>query len=93
MVPSMKGEPMRAILRFALLIVVLGVPGVAVADEQQMSRKPTNQVALTATTPWYREAPHGEACWGDSREKDEDLNDGARISTEDILRIINPAQS
>ena len=84
---------MRAVLRLALLIAVLGLPGLAAADERQMSRKPAEQAASTPATPWYREAPVGEPCWGDSWESDADLNDGARISIEDILRIINPAQS
>jgi len=84
---------MRGVLRLAVLIAVLGLPAAAGADERQMSPKPGERAAGTPATPWYRDAPAGEACWGDSREKDEDLNEGARITTEEILRILNPAQS
>jgi len=84
---------MRAVVRLVALIAVLGLPGLAAADEKQMSTKPTEQAASTPATPWYRDLPAGEPCWGDSRESDADLNEGARISTEEILRILNPAQS
>jgi len=86
---------MRAVLRFALLIAVLGLPALAAADQrpQQSTKPPATTDEQAAMTPWTKDLPVGEPCWGDSRESDDDLNDGARISTEDILRIINPAQS
>ena len=86
---------MRAVLRLALLIAVLGLPGLAAADQQaqQSTKQPATTDEQAAMTPWTKDLPMGEPCWGDSRESDADLNDGARISTEDILRIINPAQS
>ncbi len=87
---------MRAVLRLAVLTVALGLPALAQADEQQMSRmpaKPGEQAKGPSATPWYREPRAIEPCWGDSTEKDADLNEGSRITTEEILRIINPAQS
>ncbi len=87
---------MRAILRFALLIAILGLPALAAADQrpqQSTAKAPATADEQAAMTPWTKDLPMGEPCWGDSRENDDDLNDGARISTEDILRIINPAQS
>lgn len=89
------GKPMRAILRFALLIAVLGLPGPAAADQQaqQSTKQPATADEQAAMTSWAKDLPMGEPCWGDSRESDADLNEGARISTEEILRIINPAQS
>ena len=35
----------------------------------------------------------GEACFGDRYETDEDMNDGNRITEEEILRLINPPRS
>ena len=35
----------------------------------------------------------GEACFGDRYETDDDINEGNRISEEEILRLINPPQS
>ena len=87
---------MRATLRFALLIVVLGLPGPAAADQQAQqsaAKPPATADDQSAMTPWTKDLPMGEPCWGDSRESDADLNEGSRISTEEILRIINPAQS
>jgi hypothetical protein len=90
---------MRAILRLALLIAVVGLPGLSVADQQtqqstvQQPQQPATTDEQAAMTPWAKDLPPGEACWGDSRENDADLNEGARISIEDILRVINPVQS
>lgn len=84
---------MRAVFRLALLTLVLGLPALAAADEQRMSKKPAEQATSTPPAPWYKNVPPAEACWGDSSESDADLNDGSRITTEEILRILNPAQS
>ncbi len=87
---------MRAVFCLALLIAVLGLPGLAAADErgqQSTAKLPATTDEQAAMTPWTKNIPLGEPCWGDSRESDDDLNEGSRISTEDILRIINPAQS
>ena len=35
----------------------------------------------------------GEACFGDRYETDNDINEGNRISEEEILRLINPLRS
>ena len=35
----------------------------------------------------------GEACFGDRYETDDDINEGNRISEEEILRLINPPNS
>ena len=35
----------------------------------------------------------GEACFGASCESDNDINEGNRISEEEILRLINPPRS
>ena len=35
----------------------------------------------------------GEACFGDRYETDNDINEGNRISDEEILRLINPPRS
>lgn len=91
---------MRMVLRVAALIAVVGLPAAASADDQ-MSHKPGAPAASAPTSPpasqgasqWYRDAPAAESCWGDSSEKDADLNDGGRITTEDILRLLNPARS
>ena len=87
---------MRAVLRFAMLIAALGLPGLAAADErtqQSTAKQPATTDEQAAMTPWTKDLPMGEPCWGDSRESDADLNEGSRIGTEEILRIINPAQS
>jgi len=46
---------MRAVLRFALLIAVLGLPGLAAADErgqQSTSKLPATTDEQAAMTPW-----------------------------------------
>ena len=35
----------------------------------------------------------GEACYGDKYETDENMNEGNRITDEEILRLLNPPQS
>ncbi len=56
-------------------------------------------VAVAQQTDQNREdgdAKHGiegELCFGDKYETDEDLNDGNRISDEEIRRILNPPSS
>lgn len=35
----------------------------------------------------------GEACFGDRYETDNDINEGNRITEEEILRLINPPRS
>ena len=35
----------------------------------------------------------GEACFGDRYETDNDINEGNRISEEEILRLINPPRT
>jgi hypothetical protein len=80
---------MRTALRLFALTLVLGLPAMAAADE----RKPPKADEQAASTPWYKELPPPEACWGDSTETDAVLNEGSRITTEEILRILNPAQS
>ena len=35
----------------------------------------------------------GEACFSDRYETDKDINEGNRISEEEILRLINPPRS
>lgn len=82
---------MRTVLRLFALILVLGLPAMAVADEQQSSKPKVDEQA--ASTPWYKDLPPAEACWGDSSETDAVLNEGSRITTEEILQILNPAQS
>jgi hypothetical protein len=81
---------MRTFLRLFALTLVLGLPAAAGADEQQPPKKADEPAA---STPWYKELPPPEACWGDSNETDDVLNEGSRITTEEILRILNPAQS
>jgi hypothetical protein len=87
---------MRGMLSLAALIAALVLSGVAPAGDDKPGRE-TRETAATEGPMSMRPAADddymAEPCWGDRYEKDEDLNEGARISTEEILRVINPLQS
>ncbi|MCH7936706.1 MAG: hypothetical protein IH994_06405 [Proteobacteria bacterium] len=69
---------------FAALITPLALSGGARAEG-----KPVYDGELTVEM----QGIVGEACFGDRYEKDEDINEGNRISEEEILRLINPPSS
>lgn len=86
---------MRRLLSLSAVIAALVLAGAASAADGK-PRQGERPVAATdgpMSTLAEDEAAFPEACWGGRYEKDEDLNDGSRISTEEILRIINPVQS
>ena len=92
---------MRNILSLSAVVATLVLAGGALAADDKPGRDGLETAATAATAatdgPMSRPAAEdsymAEPCWGDRYEKDEDLNEGSRISTEDILRIINPVQS
>ena len=75
---------MRNLLCLSVLIAALALPGLSVAD--QAAAEDDRQSLRT----WLKELPAEEPCFGDSSESDEDLNEGNRITEEEILLLINP---
>ena len=89
---------MRSILSLSVVVATLVLAGGALAADDKPGRDGLETAATVATDgPMSRPAAEdsymAEPCWGDRYEKDEDLNEGSRITTEEILRIINPVQS
>lgn len=89
---------MRNILSLAAVVATLVLAGGALAADDKPGRDGLETAATAVTDgsmsrPAAEDSYMAEPCWGDRYEKDEDLNEGSRISTEEILRIINPVQS
>lgn len=94
---------MRDILCLSALIAALGLAGVASAGEKApgQARDPSGPAATEKAErtggdvdleALLRGVPH-DACFGDRYETDEDLNEGNRITEDEILRLINPLRS
>lgn len=75
---------MRTGFCLVALFAVLVLSGGAVAEG-----KPVIDEGLTVEM----QGIVGEACFGDRYETDNDINEGNRISEEEILRLINPPRS
>jgi hypothetical protein len=88
---------MRKILCLSAVVAALALAGGAYAGDGKApplaAAGADGPMSKPAAGKWYWEKVPEEACWGGSRESDADLNEGSRITTEEILRIINPFQS
>jgi hypothetical protein len=86
---------MRTMLALSALTAALVLSGGALAGDAKPGQDGLETAATQGpmSTRATEESVMGEPCWGDRYEKDEDLNEGSRITTEEILRIINPVQS
>ena len=74
---------MRAILAFLVVLSVLTLSSRTIAQHADQDRE-TNVVM---------DGVVGEACFGDRYESDEDMNEGNRITDEEIRLILNPLSS
>ncbi len=74
---------MRNTLILSALVLLLSLPGSAEAKK----------IVLESVAEVEIRGIVGEACFGDRYETDEDMNDGNRITEEEILRLINPPRS
>ena len=86
---------MRSILSLSAVVATLVLAGGALAADDKPGRDGLETAATDGpmSRPAAEDGYMAEPCWGDRYEKDEDLNEGSRITTEEILRIINPVQS
>jgi hypothetical protein len=74
---------MRSTFILPALILLLSLPGAAEAKK----------IVPETVAEVEERGIVGEACFGDRYETDEDMNDGNRITEEEILRLINPPQT
>ncbi|MCZ6607314.1 MAG: hypothetical protein O7A64_06575 [Alphaproteobacteria bacterium] len=74
---------MRNTLILPVLVLLLSLPAGAMAEE----------VATESVEDVERRGIVGEACFGDRYESDEDMNDGNRITEEEIFQLLNPPRS
>ncbi len=74
---------MRNTLVLSALVLLLSQPTGAMAEEA--ATESVEEVEMRGIV--------GEACFGDRFETDEEMNDGNRITEEEILRLINPPRS
>ncbi len=74
---------MRNTFILPALILLLSLPGVAGAKG----------IVPETVAEVEERGIVGEACFGDRYETDEDMNEGNRITEEEILRLINPPQT
>ena len=74
---------MRNTFILAVMILLLSLPGAA--EAKGIVTETVAEVEMRGIV--------GEACFGDRYETDEDMNDGNRITEEEILRLINPPRS
>ncbi len=74
---------MRNTFILSALVLLLSVPGAA--EAKGIVPETVAEVEIRGVV--------GEACFGDRYETDEDMNDGNRITEEEILRLINPPQT
>ena len=78
------GKPLiRKTLALSALILLLSVPAGATAEKA--AAESVEDVEMRGII--------GEACFGDRYESDEDMNDGNRITQEEILQLLNPPRS
>lgn len=83
-----------------LIAALLLAPGLALAADAPAQSRPAHVVAvhdadvqayIDAITQAARDNPH--ACFGDSFERDEDLNADTGITPEILESLLNPPQS
>ncbi len=74
---------MRAIIILSALIAALALPGRSVAE----------QTAADIAREAELKGLIGEACFGDSYESDQDMNEGNTITEKEILLLINPPRT
>ncbi len=74
---------MRNRFIFSAVISLLWLPVAAVAEKPDTES--VEDVEMRGIV--------GEACFGDRYETDADMNEGNRITEEEILRLINPPRS
>lgn len=80
---------MRSIAAMLLAFWLLAPAGGHAAQEADH----TVQTSHNVQTGPGNDGVAGEACYGDRYETDADMNEGNTISTEEILRILNPPGS
>lgn len=71
------------------LVASLAVAALVLSGGARAEGKPVFDEELTVEM----QGIVGEACFGDRYETDNDINEGNRISEEEILRLINPPRS
>ncbi len=74
---------MRNTLTLSALILLLSLPAWAKGDKGPPET--AEEVEMRGIV--------GEACFGDRYESDDDMNDGNRITEEEILQLINPPRT
>ncbi len=74
---------MRNTLFLSALVLLLTLPGAVMAEEA--ATESVEEVEMRGIVE--------EDCWGDRDESDKDMNDGNRITEEEILRLINPPRT
>ncbi len=74
---------MRTMIILSALVLLLSLP--AGATEEKTTTESIEDVEMRGLV--------GEACFGDSYESDADMNDGNRISEEEILQLLNPPRT
>lgn len=74
---------MRTMITLSALVLLLSLP--AGATEEKTTTESIEDVEMRGLV--------GEACFGDSYESDADMNDGNRISEEEILQLLNPPRT
>ena len=77
---------MRAILAFLVVLAVLTLSSRTIAQQADQDRD-------TSVVNVGYDGIVGEACFGDRYESDEDMNEGNRITDEEIRLILNPLSS
>ncbi|MDA1090750.1 MAG: hypothetical protein O3A85_10630 [Proteobacteria bacterium] len=74
---------MRNTLTLSALIFLLSLPAGVAAEKA--TTESVAEVEMRGIV--------GESCYGDRYESDEDLNDGNRITDEEIQQLLTPRQS
>lgn len=74
---------MRTMIILSALVLLLSLP--VGATEEKTTTESIEDVEMRGLV--------GEACFGDSYESDADMNDGNRISEEEILQLLNPPRT
>lgn len=81
---------MRTTLALSALIILLSLPVWAAGEK--VAEAPPEKIAIEN----LKDMDLGnlfDACFGDRYESDDDINDGNRITEEEIRQIINPPRS
>ncbi len=84
---------MRAILAYLVVLTVLTLPSGTIAQQADSRGTIAQQADQDRETNVVYGGVVGEACFGDRYESDEDMNEGNRITDEEIRLILNPPRS